>query len=355
MRTPGTGIRRRRAARLAAVFAPALLLVASALAAAGSPPSTVPSPVFSEYDSGRLNIVFPSPLPGVELFQDANSSIGAALYVEHVLELQPGNSTHPTVVQVASLTSTTPFNRTSATSGQNSFGLSLNGSFKVARVNEPLWTPSTLQNISSPFAPLVGGASLRVNYSLLHGVGDSEGVGLSWSIVHWPWVSDHDLLGVELRFVVLNATRFSACTSAPAINGSATQGCNGTVLSPGGILWNASGVGSVAGSTAAGLTAEFSWGSQSNTSTTSPRPVTVGTYYVNASTTRLTLAAPADGAGNVTTAARFVLSTPLPPVLAPILASNGPAYATAAAVFTVAAIGGVVWFRRSERRAREEL
>lgn len=333
-----------------------LLLALTANSGALSPGGSPALVGFTSYDSGRLHVVFPSALPGVELFQDQNSAVGAALFVDYVLELAPGNSEHPTVTQVATPTASTPFSATTPTSGAGSFGLALRGSMPVFRPSVPLWsTPEGLPaNVSQPtLLPVVGGASLTVSYQLLPAGSQAQGLSLSFNIRDWPWLSIHDLLGVEVRFVVFNATAFDACPEAPQVANSSGSACASGPLGLGSIQWDPPGVDGVVGQDPSGFAAAFAWSASANVSGMSAVTVTPAAYHALANTTRISLVTPAAGASNVTTTGQLFLAAPGLPSL--VLVGDPLAYAGGSALFAVLASVGLLAYRRHDRRQREEL
>jgi hypothetical protein len=366
-RTPTKGRRRsgragRRPGAFAtlALLAPTLLLasVLTVSAAGGwSAPGTGAPP---SYDSGQFSAFFPSPAPEVELLQDANSSVAAELFLDHVLEIEPGNSDHPIVVQVASPTSATPFSGSFAAPGESSFSLDLQGTVPVVRTGVPLWTtPLGLpSNVSGGpgFLPVTGGATLSVAYTVAPGAGGAPGLELRFNIHGWPWLAPGDLLGVELRFVENSAIGFDACGPLAALNGTPGAGCNGTVLAPGGILWNARGSASVVPRDAGGLAAAFEWGPTAELAAGASAPVVSGAYFASANTTRVMIAVAAAGATNVTTTARMLIAVP-PAVGAGLATLHGelaPYLLTAAGAATVAIVA-IERYRRRDRRLRDEL
>lgn len=346
--------RRARGLALAAGLAvPLLVLAGLAAPAAGSGPLGPGS--YSSYNSGRLSVVFPSPTPAVELLQDANRSIAAALILENVVEFQPTNGDHPLVVRAASPSANGSFQQLSANSGTDSFGLSLNGSLPVERVSVPLWnTPLALPSNASA-APVPSTASLVVSYTLLNVSSAAEGLALSWSIRNWPWASSSDLLGIDMRFVVPNATSFGACGGSEGelpLNGTvAANQCAGPTLSPGAIEWNSSAIGSVAGTEQGGLAAALSWDPAATIPGHGPVPVTAAAYYTGASEMQVTIAARAAGSDNVTESARLLLHAPLVSFPLPaLLRGDLLAYGGALLLSGIAVAGGLVAYRRRERR-----
>jgi hypothetical protein len=357
-RAPRRSRRLERAGAFAVLLTPLLLLSGAFPTAAGAPGVVSSFSGVSTYDSGRLSVVFPSPLPGVELFQDANNSVGAALFIDHVIEFEQGNSDHPAVVQVATPTSTTPFDLSNASSGQDSFGLALNGTLPVVATRTSLWgaaagLPSNLP--LAPNVPVVGGSRLVVSYALITGPGNSQGLELSWQIHGWPWLSTNDLLGLEFDFSAFNATGFNECQSAPNLSAGGGAACNGTVLNPGSILWNTARGGSVVALGPSGLTASFGWSAHVASAEYGSRAVVAGTYYSSAGHDRTTVAVPAGGSGNVTASATLLLSAPPFPAVPAALQGDGAAYGGAFAGFALAAFASVALYRRRETRSRKEL
>jgi hypothetical protein len=351
-----------RGGLLAAVVLLALLLLATAAAPRAG--ALGPPPAYPTYDSGQIAVRFPGPLPGVELVQDANNSIAASLVVAHILEIQPPvSSGHPLVVQVGTPTNGSPFQSTSSTTGVSSFGLHLQGLVPVVPVHTPLWTsPLGLPNATPPASgpvPLPRPASLTVSYALDRSSRTSQGLNLSWNILSWPWISPHDLLGVELLFAVPNATDFDACaTPSPVLNSSPTAGCAGQALAPGAILWQSPTLGSVVGRSPSGLAASLAWGSFGNATGAGAPPIVAGTYFAAPGTDRVTLAAAALGSTNVSATGRLMLTIPPVASLAPLPAevrADPWAYAAALGAFSALAIVGVGYYRQRERRSREEL
>jgi hypothetical protein len=338
------------------VLLPALLLLAAATGAGLRPPAIVQAG-YTSYDSGRLNVVFPSPLPGVELFQDANSSVGAAVFVDQVIELTPVLSAHPLVGQFATPTANTPFTPSTPTSGSGSFDLALHGALPVVRTEQPLWaTPgglpanATAANTTQP----TGTASLTVSYALLPAGSDQQGLDLSFNIHNWPWLSPSDLLGVELRFVVFNATDFATCPGTTALGATGASGCAGSSLGLGSIVWDPNGVASLIGRDPSGFAAGLAWSDTAQGSTGSATgSIVVGAYHALANTTRLSLLSAANGSSNLTTAGEFLLSAP---PLAPLkLVGDAPVYLLSAVGFAAVGLGGIVVYRRRDRRLRESL
>ncbi|MGI0150593.1 MAG: hypothetical protein ACREC5_01485, partial [Thermoplasmata archaeon] len=170
--------RSRAAAGGGALGIGALLLLVPALAQASVPTSAA----FASYNSGQVSVVFPGTLPSVELFQDANASLGAALHLEHVLEFQPGTSDHPLVVETATPANAASFTATSNVSGSDSFHLGIDGALTVVRSAVPLWTTPLGLPGNATDSPVSGVASLVVSYSLTRPTGASQGLNLSWSI-----------------------------------------------------------------------------------------------------------------------------------------------------------------------------
>lgn len=343
----------------ALALAPALLVVATLGAFAHPTPATPTG--FTSYSTGAVDVVFAAPLPGIDLLDHANHAIGVALVIDNILEMEPGTSDHPIVDQLATPANSSAFQPTSS-GGEYSFRLGLHSSLPVVPVHEPLWPspiglfPVNNSSLGTPILPQV--ATLVVGYSLTpdRPGATSSGVDLSWSIKNWPWRDTGDLLGVEAQFQVFNATGFHTCPAVLALNNTTAAPCAGAALSPGTIVWNVPGLGSVVGQDAKGLTASFAWGGTDAVNGSVAAPVTVGSYFSAPNVDRVTLAAPAHGATNVTSLAHLAMSLPgLPPAVVHALTGNPWAYGAAAALFTAIAVGGVVGYRRREKRLRDEL
>ncbi len=352
---PGLG---RTRALVLFLLAPALLCASAALAVGHPTASAATGSSYGGFISNRVDIVFPAPTPGIELLDHSNHSIGVGLTISHIVEMLPGTASDPIVVQVASPTNGSPFEPTSATSGQDSFALNLHGLLPVLPTHAPLWTNPVgslpTNSSGSGFPPTAPEATLVVSYQLTTGPTNLQGLELSWSIKGWPWLAHNDLLGIEAMFTVFNATSFRVCPALAAVNASESQ-CHGGALAPGATLWNSPTLTSVLGEDRQGLTAGLAWGTTQSATGVGPEPVSAGTYYAEPNLDRVTLASSAQGASNVTSDARLALA--LPPSLAgvPKVLGNPWAFGVASVVFAAVAMGAIVAYRRREERIREQL
>jgi hypothetical protein len=342
--------------RVAPIALPALLLLAVLPAAMGA----APPPYAPSYTSGRLGVAFPSPAPGIEIYSEANASISAELVIAHVMELEPENSDHPTVVRVATPTYAGAFVSTNETShsAQSTFGLQLTGDVPVVTTHVPLWQdPNGLPaNVST--APGTFATSLVISYSFLSGTSSAQGINLSWSIRNWPWYSPNDLLGVELELNVFNSTGFSDCQAADSLTNASSATCPWSSMSEGSILWNFSRLGGIFATDPGGPTASFTWSNAENLSGTRPAAITAGTYYSGPGTALITMVAAADGSENVTAGGHLFLSTSgvLQGLLPPSSIRGSPiAFAGAAVLFVAIVAGGLLLYRRRDRQLRESL
>jgi hypothetical protein len=335
----------------------ALLLAGGSAVAVGSARAASPTPAgsasaWSSYDTGRVNVVFPSPVPGIELHQDANSSVVATLSVDHIYEMPQLNGDHPWVVAAAFPTDLRVYNETPAPPTQGHLPQSMQADVTVHRVSQPLWSSpaGTVQNLTGL---LTSTATLRLAYSIASSGTIAQGVQVNWSIVNWPWLSPTDTLAIEFKIAVSASAGFEGCTSSSVLV-TVLNRCSGSSVPAGGVLWTPalSGV-EVEGT--AGPLATFNWGSVAALSGGGSARVTAGIYAVSPQVGRLVLAVPAQGADLVSGASGFVLAAPTVPVFSPVLHGDGPLYGAALAAFTASAAAGIWMYRRADRRARDEL
>jgi hypothetical protein len=348
-RRPGT------LGRALPLLLPALLL-ATLLPLGGSGAAALGPPTVT---AGRLAVEFPSTSPGVEIYSELNASNSAELLVTHVLELAPSNTDHPTVVRVATPTVSAAYEENATSATQTTFGLQLAGAVPVEPANLPLWQnrdwlPPTLGSGNT-----VGGASLTVSYAYLPGTGVAQGVGLSWTIRDWPWHASGDLLGVVLDLVTSNATGFAGCQAADSVANASSAACPWSSLAPGSIVWNSTHLGGIFATAPGGPTASFTWSATENLSGAGPSPITAGAFYDGPGSAQITIVAPAAGSENVTAGGHLLLATtPVLPSILPspaVLRADPFLVGAAVAVFAGAGLGGVLLYRRHDRRVRESL
>ncbi|HKS59873.1 MAG TPA: hypothetical protein VJS68_03750, partial [Thermoplasmata archaeon] len=158
------------------------------------------SPDWSTYDTGRVQLVFPSPLPAIQILQDVNGSAAAWLSLEHVDELGPTDSSHPVVVRTASPEAVAGFNTTNPGSTP-AWPLTLAADVKVQTSGVPLWSAPASAAVNQTW-PNVGNTSISVNYTLANPSDGGQGVLFQWTVSNWPWVSSGDLLAVEFELRV---------------------------------------------------------------------------------------------------------------------------------------------------------
>ena len=322
----------------------AVLLFASPLVDAGPATSNVPAGVAS-YNTGRVSVILPQELPEVQLFQDANNSVSASLQIENVFELSPGSLPHPSIVAAAFPSAVRGFNGTSV-SPTSEWPITLTASLEVRRQNVSLWTPPALQGaVGGP----VGAASLSVSFSPLDNGSTGAGVGIAWTIAHWPWTSPGDLLAVEMNLSVSPVENLTICSGVRPV-GLALLPCQGDPIPGTTIEWGSSYDG-LEGAGSGGPVAAVSW----NSSGASPGSAyTVGARSTGNGSADLVLGAPASGASSVSGDVGFALVAPLAPVAA-LLTADAPAYAATLLVASLASLGGIVAYRRREARLKDEL
>lgn len=327
-------------------IAAALLAMPSAALAAPVLPAGVVGPAVARYDTGRVTAVFPSTLPRVELFQDANASVGATLQLDQILELAPGGYPHPTAVAAAFPASVTGVNGTAGANGSGP--VELGAALDVLPVGAPLWDPSA---VLTPVGPTIGGASLRLTYTFDANGTSSDGVRLAWNVSGWPWVAPGDLLAVEFGFSLVTGRSLATCTGVTPLD--LAPGCAVTAPGPAGAVWS-SGFTSFEGGNGSGPIADLAW-----EAATLPggRSVgyTVGAFSPANGSAEIALGAAAGGATAVAGSARFALVAPALPSVPGLLRGNAVAYAATVAVLATAALAAAVAYRRRDRRLREEL
>jgi hypothetical protein len=341
--------------RLAPLFVPALLLTVLVPPAAANGVSVGPP----AYSAGQLGVAFPSPSPGIEIYSTLNASLSAELFVLHVLEIAPSTNDHPQVVALATPTVSSSLEANASGSTQSTFGLQLAGAVPVMPTNVPLWQNRDWAPPSTGVLGGQGGASLTVSYSFLPGADGAQGINVSWNIRNWPWRATQDLLGVELELVVLNSTGFEGCSASDSLANASGAVCPYTSLAPGTILWNSTRLGGIFATAPKGPTASFSWSAAENVSGMGPAPITAGAFYSAPGVTQITVVAPAGGSENVTAGGHLLLTTtgtltPVLPLPAPLRA-NPVGFASAVALFAAAGLGGVLAYRRYDRKLRESL
>ncbi|MHB8351382.1 MAG: hypothetical protein ACYDFT_01615, partial [Thermoplasmata archaeon] len=305
----------------------AVLLLTPALSGA----TTTPLSGFPGYDSGRVTVQFPGQEPTVVVAADTTASLSVALSIDQVLELQPGNGTHPFVVAAATPIGGAPFSGIANGSGSGTFSLGMDGSMLVRPVAISLWNGSGGLPPSAPSAaPVSGVTSLSVAYAVTPPTATAQGLNVTWSISGWPWQSDSDRLGIELTFSVAQATGFEACTQAPTLLGVGSSGsvCGGPTLLPGGIVGNSTTVSSIAATTPGGPTAEFGW-APSAPSGAPGAALRAGAYYAGPGTAQILLSSAANGSEEVTGQGHLVIAAPPLPAVETLLRGIPGAYEAA--------------------------
>lgn len=331
-----------------------LLILLGSTAATSIPPVGSPALIhpgaWASYDTGHVDVVLPSALPRVELFQDANSSVSASLQVDQVLEMVPGALPHPTVVAAAFPTGVLGFNGTGA-NATSAWPLTLSAELEVRPQNVSLWAnaPALL-----PVGGSIGEAVLQILYAPVDNGSASGGVSVSWTITDWPWVNPGDLLAVEFQFGLGSGRILTACTGSHPLDPDAPA-CAGQPIPSQGISWGSS-YNCLEGANGTGPMAAVSWNAPASVPAGVAAPYTVGALSTGNGSAELLLGAAALGADQVGGAVTFALvSAPSIVPTAATLAGNGVVYAGSAFVAAMASLGGILGYRRRDRRTREGL
>lgn len=341
------------------LFAVALIAVAALLpVAVGQASATessvhsllVPAADYADLNSPQAHILFGSPLPQVEIEPTANTSLGALLSLDYLLELAPNtsNPAHPLVVAEAAPETLQHFNGSVSPVDSD---INLIATLPVYPADTPLWSNGT----SVPQTTHVPQqAILDVNYSVAAGSDGSPGVLLSWSVSGWPWAATSgDELALEYSLEVVSGLGFETCTGAPSDDAPAAA-CTSQSLVLHQAVWG-SALTALKGSGPGGSEALVSWSTAVGGSAAPSTPVTAGAYLEQPGTSELVVAAAADGAGAISGSTLFLLwPGAVANVLAPLV-GDLPIYGGAAGLFAVAAGVGIFASRRRDRTIAREL
>jgi hypothetical protein len=304
---------------------------------------------WSRYDTGRVNVVFPSQLPVVQLVQDANQSVSATLQLTAIYELSPGGLPTPTVVAAAFPDLASAFNSSSVPSTSSGHPVGLTAQLSVFPVGLALW--------SSPDAPAatgapIGATTLTVSYSATTNTATDAGVALNWTLSAWPWVLTGDLLALEFSFSNPSGTSLTACTGSTLLFLTSPP-CAGAPIAVGTPLWG-TGYTSLEGESGAGPVALVSWGNSVDFGT-STSPIRCGADAVGGGVGELVLSAPGFPGSGASGKMAFALVAPPSSTVSALLHANPLLFAAALAVLGAVAAAGVTWYRRHDRRVRESL
>ncbi len=324
----------------------ALTLLPSSAAANAAPVSLLVQP-WSHFDTGRVNVVYPSALPVVELVQDANASLSASLGLAGIYEIAPGGLPMPTVVAAAFPTTAAAFNG-SASAGSAGAAFSMFANLSVYPVNLSLWAPGVALG---PTAGPVGSATLSVLFSPTSAGTSTAGVSMNWSVSGWPWRSAGDLLAVAFDLGYASQNSLIACESPPLSLG--LPSCTGEGVGSSQGLWG-SRFTSLESNGGTGPVAVVSW-SSSVLFGGSAAAVTMGALATNPGAGELLLMSPNAGAGPAGSTLSFSLIAPPAAAVASVLRADPVVYAISAASLAAAAAAGVGLYRRADRRLREAL
>jgi len=333
---------------LALVTVACLLVVAAPGATAGPTPTLNPPIQWSAFNNGRVSVVFPGAFPEVDLYQDANTSVNAALQLDGIFELAPGDLPRPTIIAQAFPTATAGFNVTTTTNLTQA-PLALDATLEVRTSYASLWTP--VSGPSPAAGAYVGGATLRIAYSAAAPSSPGSGVQLNWSVVGWPWVHTTDLLAIEFQFTAPNAPNIAACTTAQPL-ATPTSACSGEPLAARTIVWDSS-LASLEGVAPTGPIASLAWAAAPPAANGSSVPYTVGAFAGTNGTAELILAAPAAPA--LEGSAAFTLSAPTHAPAPVLLRGTSVVYLGTLGIVGGAAVVLVLLYRRRNRRLTAEL
>lgn len=327
-----------------------LLAVPALASALSTSPHGAPTiQPWSRYDTGRVNVVFPSQLPVVQLVQDANPSLSATLQLAAIYELSPGGLPTPTVVAAAFPDHASAFNASSTPSTISGNPVGLSAQLSVFPVGLPLFSSSGAPTATG--AP-VGTTTLTVSYSATTNTATDAGVALNWSLSGWPWESTGDLLALAFSFSDPTGTSLTACTSSTLLV-LASPPCAGASIAVGTPLWG-TGYTSLEGESGAGPVALVSWGDSVEFGS-STSPVRCGADALGGGVGELVLSAPGfQGSGASGKMAFALVAPPSNPVSA-ILHANPLLYGAALAALGAVAVAGVAAYRRHDRQVRDSL
>ncbi|HYK92792.1 MAG TPA: hypothetical protein VEY07_01960 [Thermoplasmata archaeon] len=326
----------------------ASLSLLTGLASAGTTPVHLAAGPWSHYDTGRVNVVYPSALPIVELVQDANASLSATLGIAGVYEVTPGGLPTPRVVAAAFPSSVTAFNG-SASGGATGAPFSMFANLAVYPTEVALWAPGTAVG---PSAGPFGSATLSVAFSPTPISTTAAGVALNWTVSGWPWVSSQDLLAIALSFNYASGASLTACQLSPLASPS-VPACLGHGIDEGASTWG-SNYASLEGEGGTGPVATVTW-SRTIQFGTAASPVVMGALASNPGSSDLVLMGTNAGAGPASGSLGFSLVAPTSGPLSVVITGNTLAYALSAAGLAALAGGGVVAYRRHERAVRAQL
>jgi hypothetical protein len=308
-------------------------------------------------DTGRVNVIFEGPVPSVSLYQDVNASVAASLAIDGILEIAPPVNGHPAVVAEALPLALAYFNGTPPANQRGPWSFSLSADLSVFSVDSALWN-SSATSPPATHGPAIGVIQLVVHYLVVPGPNGTGAVAIGWTVSSWPWVSDSDYLVVEAHFVMSPTNQLLVCSRTSSLTISAPP-CQGTALSPlsGAPIWNPSSA-SIEEDNQSGPTAAISWSSSLVTmgaNGLAPR-VTTGVLATSPGAGELVMGGPAHGASSVGGNITLALIGPLKALPSPaVIVGETMPYIAALAVFGGAACVGLWAYRRSDRRARDEL
>lgn len=340
----------RRGFRPAALFVPLAVsilvapLAASALAGADGP-TVVP---WSRYDTGRVNVVFPEERPAVELIQDANRSLSASLELTGLYELNTATSGAPLVVAAAFPANASGFNATTALGSAGS-PVGMYANLGVTPVSGSLW--GNMSGIAAGTGPVTA-TTLAVAFTATTNTATEAGVVINWSVTGFPRTVQGTTFAVSFEFDYANGRAFTACEGSSVLF-LAPAACAGSAIGNGSSLWGSQYT-SLEGEGGFGPVAVVSW-SPSVVYGTAASTVTFGGLVERPGVATFVLGS--TPAGNSTARGTVAFALVAPPIgsLSTLYVGSGPVYGISAALLGVAAVAGLVAYRRRDRRLRDGL
>ena len=328
-----------------------VLLSASALgpAAARSPdPPVLAGPTgsaWASYSGHGLQVVFPTSLPRVELFQQGNVSEGASLQVNAIYELAFSGGAHPTVRAAAFPSQAAAFN---GTRGDNltTSPVALDAALDVHAAAATLWSSTGVMTL---LGPAIAPARLDLRYAWAPSGTPGQSLQVNWTILGWPWVDPSDVLAVDLNFLLSTPGTIAPCSGAVA-----ASPCGDGTAPPVGIAWDSS-LSGLVGIGPDGFLASVVGGPSAQAGGAAPVPYRVGTFASDNASAELVLGAAAGGSWSLSGGLTFSLAPPSAPLVPVIVRGSAGTFFVAAAVFGGVALLGLWAYRRRERRSADEL
>ena len=338
LRSPASSMRGVHRSAVTAAAALTVAIVVSGLAtganALGGPVAPLLPHPWAAFDSGTVRTVFPSPLPAVDLFSSANSSLGGTVEVAAVAEVNLSGAV-PQVVQEAFPSQAGSFGALPSP-GPTSASVAFSAPLTVARTEGVL---------GATVEPLVqANTTTAASVDVLFGL-PAPGTGslsTRWSVTGWPYSAPSDSLALVLELSWFPAATLTACGTP---GGSpVASGCAGTAIGNGTLVPDAT-IPSVAGALPTGAALSLTG---------------LGGYSTwiagtGAAAATVSLVSPQAGSTNLSAGLGLAFTIAPAPALAHALVGNPLVFGVAGVVAGMAATTGVVLARRRNRRLTDEL